>query len=57
MARFLNSDAWCPPLNYEGDFLALKNFLRGFGVFFGFKGRRVHMGGLAKIICEGGIQL
>ena len=43
-----------PPLNYGGggggDFLVLKKF-------FHFKGKEVHMGGLTKIGCEGGIQL
>ena len=36
------------------DILVLKKVLRGLGVFFHFKRRRVDMGGLAKIGYEGG---
>ena len=36
------------------DILVLKKVLRELGVFFHFKGRRVHMGGLAKIGYEWG---
>lgn len=51
-----------PPLRHDvlslelwEDFLAIKIFLEGVGVFFYFKGK-LHMLGLSKIGCEGGFE-